>query len=104
MNLSQEEIRKVIQKMTIFDNKNILVINKPAGYSIQGGDELETNLFSLLALRYKREYIHIVHRLDRPTTGITLFPKNLKTAQLIQAVTEKRVNYSKFYLAMTEGK
>jgi 23S rRNA-/tRNA-specific pseudouridylate synthase len=38
----------------IFDNKNITVLNKPPNFSVQGGDNIDRNLFSLMAARYKR--------------------------------------------------
>lgn len=38
----------------IFDNKNITVLNKPSGYSVQGGYHLKQNLFTLMAVRYKK--------------------------------------------------
>ncbi len=68
----------------IFDNKNITVLNKPPGYSVQGGEDMKMNLFTLMAARYQKEYVYVSHRLDKPTTGVLFFCKNLKTAQTIQ--------------------
>ena len=31
--------------MTIFDNERIAVLNKPEGYSVQGGDDPNYNIF-----------------------------------------------------------
>jgi 23S rRNA-/tRNA-specific pseudouridylate synthase len=47
--------------------------------------------------------VHVIHRLDKPTTGVLLFCKNLRTAQLIQAAIESRKDYNKYYLALAIG-
>lgn len=72
-----------LDDMLIFDNENISIVNKPPGYSVQGGSDPEYNMFSLMAARYRKEMVYISHRLDKPTSGIVLLPKNLKTAQLL---------------------
>ena len=69
--------------MTIFDNERIAVLNKPEGYSVQGGDDPNYNIFSLMATRFKKDMIYISHRLDKPTTGLVLIPKDLQTAQFL---------------------
>ena len=76
--------------MIIFDNANITIFNKMSGYTVQGGSDFDKNIFSLMKARYKKEYVHICHRLDKPTSGILFFAKNLKTAQLIQSAMEKK--------------
>jgi 23S rRNA-/tRNA-specific pseudouridylate synthase len=83
-NIPYEEAKKLLEKFMIFDNKNLTILNKPAGYSVQGGDDYDKNLFSIMAAKYKREMIHVIHRLDKPTSGVLFFCKNLRTAQLIQ--------------------
>lgn len=84
-NVTYESAKERLDELVIFDNKNITVLNKPSNYSVQGGDDFDKNLFSLMAARYQRELVHVIHRLDKPTTGVLFFCKNLKTAQLIQA-------------------
>jgi len=101
--VTYEYAKGKLDGMTIFDNKNITILNKPASYSVQGGDEIDRNLFSLMSARYKKEYVYVVHRLDKPTSGVLFFCKNLKTAQLIQAAIENRKDYNKYYLAVTIG-
>ncbi len=43
-----------LDDMLIFDNENITIVNKPPGYSVQGGPDPEKNLFSLMAARYRK--------------------------------------------------
>jgi hypothetical protein len=49
-----EEIANIIDNMVIFDNANVIVLNKLGGFSVQGGNVAEKNIFSLLATRYKK--------------------------------------------------
>lgn len=79
--------------MMIFDNKNVTILNKSGGFSVQGGKYPEKNLYSLMAARYTKELIHITHRLDKPTTGIVILAKNVKTAKLVQMAIEERSNF-----------
>jgi 23S rRNA-/tRNA-specific pseudouridylate synthase len=43
-----------LDKITIFDNKNITILNKPPQFSVQGGEDVMKNIFSLMAARYKK--------------------------------------------------
>lgn len=54
----------------IYQDENILIINKPSGIEIEGKDGL--------AEKFKA---HAVHRLDRNTTGIVLLAKNIEAKE-----------------------
>ena len=46
--------RETLDSMVVFDNENITVVNKTAGFSVQGGPVPSMNLFSLMAARFKK--------------------------------------------------
>lgn len=46
--------RETLDSMVVFDNENITVVNKAAGFSVQGGPVPSMNLFSLMAARFKK--------------------------------------------------
>ena len=46
--------KNTLDSMLVFDNENITVVNKPAGYSVQGGPDPYFNLFSLMAARFRK--------------------------------------------------
>ena len=102
--MDEAEVNSALDRMIIFDNPNIAIINKLARYSVQGDKDTHQNLFSLMASRYKKDMIYISHRLDKPTTGLVLISKNLATAQLLGEALESRTGIEKFYLAVTEGR
>lgn len=63
----------------IFENDEILVVNKPCGTSVQGGAGVLHPLDEELSKRlgYK---IHLVHRLDKDTSGLLIVAKNAASA------------------------
>ncbi len=99
-----DKSKKTLDDMLVFDNENVTIVNKPIGYSVQGGPDPTHNLFSLMAARYRKEMVYISHRLDKPTSGLVVLPKNLKTAQHLGKAFESRVGIEKYYLAVTEGR
>ena len=85
----------------LYENEEILVINKPAGLAVQGGNGISHSLdkdFSQ-TLGYK---IFLVHRLDRDTSGLMIVAKSAfaanKWTKLIGSKAAK-----KEYLALCAG-
>ncbi|NRB59129.1 MAG: RluA family pseudouridine synthase [Winogradskyella sp.] len=69
----------------IYEDNHLIVVNKRAGDIVQGdktGDKpLSDVVKEYLKDKYKKTgnvYLGVVHRLDRPTTGIVLFSKTSK--------------------------
>ncbi len=63
----------------LYENSEILLINKPNGVSVQGGAGISYPLDETLSeqLGYK---IYLVHRLDKDTAGILIVAKNAPAA------------------------
>ncbi|MFK7833792.1 MAG: RluA family pseudouridine synthase [Winogradskyella sp.] len=81
--------KKILSNKTnlqvLFEDNHIIIVNKRAGDIVQGdktGDKpLSEVVKSYLKDKYNKEgnvYLGVVHRLDRPTTGIVLFAKTSK--------------------------
>lgn len=93
----------------LYLDKYLIAVNKPAGLVVQGARFREESLLELtrdyLKIRENREgraFLAVVHRLDRPVSGVCLFARRSKTARkLFQIITEKR--FLKIYLARVEG-
>ncbi|WP_296313393.1 RluA family pseudouridine synthase [Winogradskyella sp. UBA3174] len=69
----------------IYEDNHLIVINKRAGDIVQGdktGDKpLSEVVKEYIAKKYNKPgnvYLGVVHRLDRPTTGVVLFAKTSK--------------------------
>ena len=91
----------------IFEDDDLLIAEKPAGLLTfgergTGGTSLYRVLKDFIKQRSGgRQWLHVVHRLDREVSGIVLFAKNGKVQQQIKKNwkgTKKR------YYALVEGK
>lgn len=85
----------------IFENDEILIINKPAGVSVQGGEGIAHPLDAELSKQagYK---IYLVHRLDKETCGLMIVAKSSEAAsKWIKMISSKLVQ--KEYTAICFG-
>ncbi len=90
-----------LNKMIIFENDEILAINKPAGLAVQLGSKLNFCVETLLKAKYEKFFL--VHRLDKDTTGVLLIAKTLKSArELTKLFRENQIH--KTYWALVDGK
>lgn len=66
----------------IYEDNELLVINKPAGLAVQGGSGLKVHLEMLLA-PFERHGVRprLVHRLDRETSGVMVLARTLRAAR-----------------------
>ena len=91
----------------IFENDDVIVVNKPAGMVVHpsAGHESGTLVHAALAHAPEMEGIGgelrpgIVHRLDKDTSGIILLAKNDHAMRWLQAQFKDR-KVKKFYLAL----
>ena len=98
--LVNHKLLDIVRKLVIFEDDNLIVLNKPSGICCQGGSKLSNSLDQIMNEIYSKQ-VRIVHRLDRDTTGIMLFAKNLKYAQILsQLFRENKIK--KTYHAISE--
>ena len=69
----------------LYEDNHIIIINKKAGVLVQGDKTGDTPLMDLvkdyIKVKYNKPgnvYLGVVHRLDRPTSGIVMFAKTSK--------------------------
>ena len=91
----------------IYDDEDIIVVNKPAGLLIISTDkEKEYTLYhmvsSYLKTKNKNNKVFIIHRLDRETSGLVMFAKNQKAKNLFQSNWDKMF-IKRGYYAVVEG-
>ncbi len=75
--ISDELLESNVSLHTIYEDDNILVIDKPTSIEIVG----ENSVTSILGKKYS--YIKPCHRLDRNTTGLVLFAKNEESLNIL---------------------
>ncbi len=98
-------MRKSEKLNIIYEDKDILVVNKPSKLlTIATDNEKERTLFhkAITYVKKKNQKIFIVHRLDKDTSGIVLFAKNEKLKKLFQDNWDNLVKLRE-YVAVVEG-
>ena len=63
----------------LFENDSCMVLNKPSGLPVQGGEGVKVSLDSILSQNYSPRPF-LVHRLDKDTSGIILVAKTKEAA------------------------
>ncbi len=94
----------------LYEDNHCLVLNKPAGMLSQGDRTGEPSLVSWTEDYWRRKYrkpgnvyVGLVHRLDRPTSGVVLIARTSKAAgRLTEQFRSGAV--SKLYWAIVEGR
>ena len=91
----------LIKKSIIFENDEIIAIDKPYGISVQEGEIKKISVIEVLQNIYD-ENIKIVHRLDKETTGVMIFAKNRISAIKFTELFKSRL-IKKTYIAKLDG-
>lgn len=99
INIYIQDIKeKEINIEIIYEDENILVVNKPSNLEVTG----DKSLTELLHKKYPEKNAMPCHRIDRNTTGLVLFSKNKKALEiLLNKFKEHEIE--KHYLAWVYG-
>jgi len=95
-------LRKVIDMPVLFEDANVMLVNKPAGLVVHGGSGHDAGLVE--AMKELRGFadLRLAHRLDRDTSGVLLLAKELTA---LRALTEsfRGRDMHKTYFALVAG-
>jgi 23S rRNA pseudouridine1911/1915/1917 synthase len=90
----------------IRETQGWLAVNKPPGLSVEcqpgATDTMEDLVFTYLSSTTRKPFVGIVHRLDRPTSGIVLFAKKKSVLQEMHSLF-RSAKIRKTYLAVSIG-
>ncbi|KAJ7305074.1 hypothetical protein JRQ81_010887 [Phrynocephalus forsythii] len=102
-------LAKALKRGMVFQNTDIVVINKPYGIPVHGGPKVKTCITDVLPILAKKlfgmkaEPLHLCHRLDKETTGLMVLARNEDVAQQIHEFFRTR-KVEKTYWAVCVGK
>lgn len=88
-----------MQIKVIYEDKDLIVVEKPPGLPSQSDPSGDPDVASLL----NRDYIGVVHRLDRPVGGLMVYAKT-KEANSFLSKGVASGGFHKEYLALVSGK
>ncbi|MBA6339006.1 TIGR01621 family pseudouridine synthase [Colwellia sp. BRX8-7] len=91
----------------IFEHNNFIIVEKPADVNFHDEGDLEQGFFNQVKKQGKAQGkfddLFPVHRLDKMTSGLMIFAKNLATTQQFQTLFEQH-KVEKYYLAISDKK
>lgn len=91
----------------IYEDKDIIVIEKAEGILSMAATAkqfcVKTVLDEYFQKRHFKCHAHVVHRLDRDTSGLMVYAKSIEAAQVLERDWKGRV-YDRRYIAVVSGK
>ncbi|MGY3159034.1 23S rRNA pseudouridine955/2504/2580 synthase [Bradyrhizobium elkanii] len=104
--LSEAEAKtlQALKDMTLYEDDDVLVLNKPAGLAVQGGSGMTRHVDQMLEVMRdaKGQKPRLVHRLDRETSGCLLVAKTRFAATHLTGAFRHR-SARKIYWALVAG-
>tara|TARA_B100001093_G_scaffold495639_1_gene540359 strand:- start:2357 stop:3046 length:690 start_codon:yes stop_codon:yes gene_type:complete len=93
----------------LYEDNHLIAINKPSGILVQGDSTGDTPLVEITKQFIKKRdhkprnvFLGVIHRIDRPTSGVVLFAKTSKAlSRMNKMFADKQVH--KTYWAVVEG-
>lgn len=97
-----------IDQQIVFEDNHLLIINKKAGQLVQGDKTGDASLLDLIKDFIKKRdqkpgnvFLGLVHRIDRPTSGLVIYAKTSKAlTRLTQMVKNREIK--KTYWAVVQ--
>jgi 23S rRNA pseudouridine955/2504/2580 synthase len=95
---------EAIRAMTLFEDRDVIVLDKPYGLAVQGGSGTKRHIDGMLEALADKDGARpvLVHRLDRDTSGLLLVAKSRKMAAELGEIFRSR-GARKIYWALVEG-
>jgi 23S rRNA pseudouridine955/2504/2580 synthase len=95
---------RALRDMILYEDRDLLVLDKPFGLAVQGGSGTTRHIDGMLAAmpNERGDRPVLVHRLDRDTSGVLLVAKTRKIAADLSEIFRSR-QARKIYWALVEG-
>ena len=93
----------------LYEDNHIIIVNKESGEIVQGDKTGDVPLSEVVKAWIKEKYnkpgnvfLGVVHRLDRPVSGVVVFAKTSKALARLNAMFAKHDEVRKTYWALTK--
>ncbi|HET9446719.1 MAG TPA: RluA family pseudouridine synthase [Steroidobacteraceae bacterium] len=99
-----KSLRDFVTAAVIHEDRELIVVNKPAGVAVHGGSGVSFGVIEALrAVHPELKELELVHRLDRETSGCLLVAKRRAVLRDLHAQLRER-GMKKRYLALVAGR
>ena len=95
----------------IYEDNHLIIVNKQSGEIVQGDKTGDTPLSDIVKDWLKKKhnkpgnvYLGVVHRLDRPVSGVVLFAKTSKALPRLNKMFAEHLNVHKTYWAIVQNR
>ncbi|XP_064896678.1 pseudouridylate synthase RPUSD4, mitochondrial [Columba livia] len=101
-------LAKALRRGTVYQDEEIVVINKPYGLPVHGGPGVKNSIADVLPIlskmleNMKAQPLHLCHRLDKETTGLMVLARSEEAAEQIRLLFKTR-QVEKVYWAISVG-
>ena len=95
---------KIMKEKLIYEDKYIIVFNKPSSFSVHSGTNTGYGLIDVIRkFRKDFERLDLLHRLDKETSGCIIITKSYESLKIFQKkIKNKEIN--KKYLCLVKGR
>lgn len=101
--LASHSLLQQIERAVIFEDEQIIGINKPAGIPVHSGSGHDVGLIEgFRQLRPNLPYVELVHRIDRDTSGVVALAKSREALTQLHALMREG-EVDKRYQALVAG-
>jgi 23S rRNA pseudouridine955/2504/2580 synthase len=98
---AQAQLQRVEQAI-VFEDRDFLVLDKPAGLASHGGSGVDFGAIELLRVARPNETLELAHRLDRDTSGVLVLARRRAALIALQELIRDG-EIVKQYLALLSG-
>ena len=95
---------KIMKEKLIYEDKHILVFNKPSSFSVHSGTNTGYGLIDVIR-KFRKDFkrLDLLHRLDKETSGCIIITKSYESLKIFQKkIKNKEIN--KKYLCLVKGR
>jgi len=95
-----------IEQAILLEDTDLIIINKPSGLAVHGGSGVRFGLIETFRqLRPNLDYVELVHRLDKDTSGVVMLAKNRQTLSTLHKMLrdESANKIKKEYQTLVRG-
>ena len=95
----------------LYEDNHLIIVNKQTGEIVQGDETGDAPLSDIVKDWLKKKhnkpgnvYLGVVHRLDRPVSGVVLFAKTSKALPRLNKMFAEHINVHKTYWAIVQNR
>lgn len=98
-----EKLLEELEAAILYEDDDLIVVNKPSGIAVHGGSGISLGLIECFRqMRPRSNFLELVHRLDRDTSGCILLAKKRSALKLMHESLQKST-ITKIYHALVVG-